>query len=271
MLVLTIFIFTAASVCASDMNDTVIASEDDSTIELSQAGTDEMLSSDEEELIGQTENVELISEGNSGTFTELQANITQATQGSTLTLNKNYEYDSGFNIEGIVINKSITIDGNGFKIDAQGKSRIFKIPAENVILKNIIFINGNTDEYGGAVYFSRAGTVTNCNFVDNKAIGDYGYGGAICIERGAVTNCNFTGNSAGRGGGAIEMTYGTVGNCNFTDNTANEGGAFRSNSGNVSNCHFIDNAANVGGAVSQHLTLRWVHQVHPKPQYHPYW
>ena len=42
VLVLAIFIFTAASVCASDMNDTVIASEDDSTIELSQAGTDEM-------------------------------------------------------------------------------------------------------------------------------------------------------------------------------------------------------------------------------------
>ena len=248
ILVLTILIFGAASVCASDMNDTVVASDDDSAFELSQADAGDMISSDEDELIGQREN-ELINEGDNGTFAELQADINAAANASTLTLNKNYECEDGFDTEGILINKTITIDGNGFKIDAQGKSRIFKIPAENVILKNIIFINGNTDEYGGAVYFSRAGTVTNCNFVDNKAIGDYGYGGAICIERGAVTNCNFTGNSAGRGGGAIEMTYGTVGNCNFTDNTANEGGAFRSNSGNVSNCHFIDNAANVGGAV----------------------
>ena len=248
MLVLTILIFGAASVCASDMNDTVVASDDDSAFELSQADAGDMISSDEDELVGQREN-ELINEGDSGTFAELQADINAAANASTLTLYKNYECEDGFDTAGILINKTITIDGNGFKIDAQGKSRIFKIPAENVILKNIIFINGNTDEYGGAVYFYRAGTVTNCNFVDNKATGDYGYGGAICVYRGAVTNCNFTGNSAGRGGGAIEMTYGTVGNCNFTDNTANEGGAFRSNSGNVSNCHFTDNAANEGGAV----------------------
>ena len=103
MLVLAIFIFTAASVCASDMNDTVIASEDDSTIELSQADTGEMMSSEEDELIGQTENVELISEGNSGTFSELQSNITQATQGSTLTLNKNYEYDSGLILKELLL------------------------------------------------------------------------------------------------------------------------------------------------------------------------
>ena len=36
MLVLTILIFGAASVCASDMNDTVVASDDDSAFELSQ-------------------------------------------------------------------------------------------------------------------------------------------------------------------------------------------------------------------------------------------
>ena len=272
MLVLAIFIFTAASVCASDMNDTVIASENDSTIELSQAGTDEMLSSDEEELIGQTENVELISEGNSGTFTELQSNITQATQGSTLTLNKNYEYDSDFDIEGIHIDKSITIDGNGFKIDAKGISRIFKITVDNVMLKNIIFANGKT-ENGGAVYFEKSGNVTNCNFTNNNN----GEGAVFFTGKGEVTNCNFADNYATYGGAIYFQKTGVVSNCNFTRNYAsnssgvvyfkdsgvvkncnfrnsaskNNGGAiFFEKSGNVTNCNFTDStASNNGGAI----------------------
>ena len=119
MLVLVIFIFGVASICATDVNDTIIASGDDSTIELSQADTDEMISSQEDELIGQTENVELLNEVDKGNFSELQANINEADEGSTLILNKSYEYNDDFRIGGIYINKSITIDGQGHKIDAQ--------------------------------------------------------------------------------------------------------------------------------------------------------
>ena len=95
ILVLTILIFGAASVCASDMNDTVVASDDDSAFELSQADAGDMISSDEDELIGQREN-ELINEGDNGTFAELQADINAAANASTLTLNKNYECVNGF-------------------------------------------------------------------------------------------------------------------------------------------------------------------------------
>ena len=48
MLVLAIFIFGATSVCATDVNDTVVAS-DDSVGELSQADTDNIISSHEDE------------------------------------------------------------------------------------------------------------------------------------------------------------------------------------------------------------------------------
>ena len=58
VLVLAIFIFGASSVCASDVNDTVVASDDDSAVELSQADADNIISSDEDEQIGQTENDE---------------------------------------------------------------------------------------------------------------------------------------------------------------------------------------------------------------------
>ena len=55
MLVFVIFIFAAASVCASDVNDTAIASEDDMAIELSQADSDEEISA--------VEHDEIINEG----------------------------------------------------------------------------------------------------------------------------------------------------------------------------------------------------------------
>ena len=250
MLVLVIFIFGVASVCASDVNDTVIAGEDDSAVELPQADGDGIISTDENELIGQSENDEPISEGNGGTFAELQAYINAA--GSTLTLNKSYECEDGFDSEGILIDKTITIDGQGFKIDAQKKSRIFNITAENVVLKNIIFTNGKTTGNGGAVYFENSGTVTNCNFTGNSAYN----GGAINIIQGSVKNCNFTNNNATKYGGAIWVSSGTVENCNFTNNQATkEGGAVLfSNSGSVINCNFVDNVVtdkySYGGAVS---------------------
>ena len=229
ILIMAICLFAMASVSASDVNDTVIASTGDSAVELSQADADEIMSTDENELIGQTDN-ELISEGDRGTFAELQANISQATEGSTITLNKNYECEDGFDSGGILIDRPITIDGQGNKIDAQGKSRIFRITAENVVLKNIIFTNGKSTGTGGAVHFSSEGTVTNCNFTGNKAIND---GGAIWMSSGSVENCNFTDNKAtgsnSRGGAVHFLNTGTVSNCNFADNSASHGGAIFSN------------------------------------------
>ena len=46
MLVLAVFIFGAAGVCASDVNDTAIAGEDDSSVELPQTDTDQVMSSE---------------------------------------------------------------------------------------------------------------------------------------------------------------------------------------------------------------------------------
>ena len=249
MLVLAVFIFGAASVCASDVNDTVIAGEDDSPVELSLEDSDEMISSGEDEQIGQTGNDELISEGNSGTFAELQAYINAA--GSTLTLNKSYQCEDGFDSEGILIGKSITIDGQGNKIDAQEKSRIFRITADNVVLKNIIFTNGKTTGKGGAVHFSSNGAVMNCNFTKNTADD----GGAVYYVEGSAgetINCNFTDNIATSSGGALVfLGNGAVTGCNFINNAAQSGsgGAIYFSNGTVSDCNFTSNKAVYGGAV----------------------
>ena len=256
MLVLAIFIFTAASVCASDVNNTIVANEDNTVLELPQTDADEIASAKENEMTGQEENVELISEGNVGTFTELQENISHATANSTLKLDKNYEYDDDFNIEGILIDKVLTIDGQGHKIDAKGQARIFKINADNVILKNIIFTNGNATAdsnpgYGGAVYQRNYyySTVTNCTFTNNQANNE---GGAV-YSYGSITmrDCTFTNNQATDNGGAVHLDSSDMENCNFTGNTAESmSGAAMIGTGNVINCNFIDNKGSDGGALT---------------------
>ena len=100
ILILTFFLLSIASVCASDANDTVIASEDTTPIEMAQS--DEISVNDDSQAIGQSNDEEIISEGNVGTFSELQYNIT-AKYGGTLELDKNYVYDEGFDTGGIII------------------------------------------------------------------------------------------------------------------------------------------------------------------------
>ncbi|WP_405322275.1 peptidoglycan-binding protein [Methanobrevibacter thaueri] len=182
------------------------------------------------------------------TFWDLNKTINGNTN-DTITLNNNYTYnsasDSAFT-EGIVINRPVTINGNGYTINANGKARIFQITGNDVVLENITFINGHTTSYGGAIRFTSSCTVTNCNFTNNSAQ----YGGAIRLGLGNLTNCNFINNTAANYGGALLMANGNVSNCNFINNTAENGGAIRFNGdGAVTNCNFTYNNATIGSAI----------------------
>ena len=282
MLVLAIFIFGAASVCASDVNDTVIASEDTIQTELS-AGN-------ENEIVEQASNDEVISEANVGTFQELQENITQGYSSGEITLDRDYECEDEFSAEGITIAQGIIINGQGHKIDAKGKATIFNIQADWVFLKNITFLNGKSKDGGAINWEANLGSVLDCRFVNNTATDDGGAiywhnrgilpylnsnlvrgcsfvnntatgngGGAIFFAGGeneydtTVENCNFEGNSAPTGGAIYYMSEytATVTDCNFTGNTATvDGGAvYFWYQGTVSNCNFTDNSAYYGGAV----------------------
>ncbi|MEE0025941.1 right-handed parallel beta-helix repeat-containing protein, partial [Methanobrevibacter sp.] len=185
-----------------------------------------------------------------GDFNRLQKYINGASENSILTLCRDYTFTIGSDenlVNGIVIDKPLTINGNGYTINALQKARIFNVNAGNVVLNDITFTNATASGSGGAIYFSQSGTVENCNFTDNQASG---YGGAIRMSSGTVSNCNFTGNTATYSGGAIYFEYeGTVRNCNFTDNQASggDGGAIRMSSGTVSNCNFTGNTATHGG------------------------
>ncbi|WP_298536099.1 hypothetical protein [uncultured Methanobrevibacter sp.] len=165
-----------------------------------------------------------------GTFYQLEHAI-NGNEDSIIELTRDYTFgDSGSKFEkGIVINRSVTINGNGITIDGSNKARIFNITADNVIINNITFKNGKAtyindveDIYGGAIYWSGAnGSAVNCIFNDNNA---NQYGGAIYWSgaNGSAVNCSFNDNYAMYGGA---IYGGSAVNCNFTGNDASWGGA----------------------------------------------
>ena len=186
---------------------------------------------------------------------------------NVLNLNKSYkfydEFDSAFLTEGIFINKTITINGNGYTIDAKQKARIFLINSTGVVLNNLIFKNGHNNADGGAVYIQsdnvlisnssfennfasltggaiywggNYGSMNLCNIINNRANGLSWTGGAVYWvgQHGLINNTNFKNNSAINHGssdagdsGALSIlgSYLVVDYCNFTENRCANGGA----------------------------------------------
>lgn len=172
VLICTLIILSFISmscICAVDVNDDAVASQNSTAIDLTQIDeNDEISLPDESQVVGQTDDQEMISADVKGTFAELESEI-QNGYGSTITLGRNYEYEGTGYSDGITINNPITIDGKGHIIDAKGKARIFDIKSDNVIIKNVIFMNGKVGQNkGGAVYWGgMQGTVSGCEFVGN--------------------------------------------------------------------------------------------------------
>ena len=172
-------------------------------------------------------------------------NIINGNTNSTIYLSHNYTYnastDENFK-NGIVISRNLTIYGNGVTIDGSKTARIFNVTNStfNVKFYNINFINGKTDNNGGAIY---GGNAYDSTFTNNKANQD---GGAI--YQGNATNCTFSNNNAKYGGSIYQ---GNATNCTFNENRALEdgyGGALFSS--NAYNCLFTKNTASIkGGAI----------------------
>ena len=205
-----------------------------------------------------------------GSFFELNVLISQ-NQGETLVLEKDYYFFALLDVDfrnGVPINHSLTIDGNGHTIDAKNKSRIFNVINNNlnVVFKNIVFINGNsangsaiagkstfyenTAQEGGAIYINGANfRIDSCNFEDNNATET---GGAIHFDMGmrsTIVNCTFKRNKAKNGGavGILYSQYVNISNSTFTGNIAElSGGAIDfdfSLNNSLDNCHFANNHA----------------------------
>ena len=158
------------------------------------------------------------------TFEAIQTTIDNANENDTILLEGTYS-GSG---NPIVIDKPVTIKsaGDDVKLDANSKSQVFQIHADNVILNNLGIVNGVFKDtsgitYGGAINANGNNlNILNCNFTSSSAR----YGGAVyCSGNGvSIVNCQFSKNSAEYSGGAFELDgdYSYIDNCIFTDNVA---------------------------------------------------
>ena len=257
-LLLVLVMLLSVSAAAAVNENTTMSFKEDSTDQMSvnvETGN---------EILGISNNEENLCATYDGTFNALQDKIDNAA--GVLVLENDYANTDNFNQNGISISKSLTIDGNGYTIDALKKGRIFQVTASNVILKNINFINGNiygsgsTSRGGGAVYWTGSnGILSGCNFTNNDCSG-YSHGGAVYWSgsNGILSGCNFTNNSAMYIGGAVYWTgsNGVLNDSNFIDNSAEYGGAvyWRGDNGTLSGSNFTDNGAGyrasvAGGAV----------------------
>ncbi|MDO5815638.1 MAG: hypothetical protein Q4Q18_08355 [Methanobrevibacter sp.] len=254
VIVISLLILAVLTVGSVSANDNLTG-----TVELS----DEVMSLPQEDILGESDD---------GTFNALYEKIDNAEAGSTITLENNYANTDDFDSEGIVIDKDLTINGNGYTIDGLSSSRIFKIKDCTVTLNNIKFTNGHAIENdakhyfgsGGAIYaVSTALTVNSCTFTNNMA--DL-HGGAIFSSSYehtlTINSCTFTGNVAKATSGAVDASC--IG-LQITDSTFNQnsagssGGAISSLSwdgnGNhlkdtITNCIFTNNrAGSHGGAI----------------------
>ena len=185
---------------------------------------------------------------NTNSFSELSNQIKKAQAGDTIELDADYISEG----DAIRISKSITLDGKGHTLDANHYPRAIIIPSNtaNVVIKNIVFINGESITNGGGALFANTGSynliIDNCTFKNNKAPS----GGAIYINQGdqtTITNCRFENNNADNAG-AIDITgtSPTLTNNYITQCSAvYDAGAVRINgeSPTLTNNKFIDNTA----------------------------
>ena len=242
--ILTISAVSAADDSASD----IISANDNEGLILDETISDDLSTStieNDNELDLEDSNVDelddtsnekpALSEGGTGSFTDLNKFINVDNSGNTtITLNGNYKYAAGDDDfrYGVVISRGLIIDGKGCTIDGSSGARMFLVNTTNEItFKNINFINGNATSdsskgcFGGAISSDQLEnsklTVINCNFTNNYAQMS---GGALYGEKANSTaiNCIFIQNSAWHGGAAYS-SYAI--NCTFDQNTADEGGA----------------------------------------------
>ena len=198
-----------------------------------------------------------------GTFSDLESLINSSE--GVLELPYDFTYDSEYDseyVDGILVDKNITIKGNGHTINAANLAKIFDIWKANVILEGVTLVNGKSND-GGAIVVSNS--ITSLLLKDS-VIKDSSsnQGGAIHIMSGTVTveNTTFANNTA-KSGGAIYHNAGsstlTIGDSTFEDNkatsagTAGGAGAIHMNAGKlvVDNTDFNDNTAvSTGGAIN---------------------
>lgn len=268
-------LFGISFVAASDANDDIISAENSDSI----AVDDENLVVKEEETVG--------------SFSDLDQDINSNPTSTEVYLNSSYVFDENtdmgyVNQGGVIIDREVTIYGQGHTIDATKNCSIFLVSASNVkvVFKDLTFVNADCtaiNKPGGAIFVGSTYTdcyAENCTFINNSGMRGGALYQAYAINSTFINNFGGNPDTYNGGGGAIyysSLNNGhSVINCTFINNTARTGGAlyhcnainctFENNSakdstlawgtggaifeGDATNCTFIGNCAgNNGGAM----------------------
>ena len=188
-------------------------------------------------------------------FIALQRLIDSAEEGEELNLTINYTYNPIFDTDytyGVVINKKLILNGNKTVINGNNLARIFQITANDVVINNLIFINGTSNDKGGTIYWMGANGIINNSLFENNSGVDGGALNWLGIN-GQIINTIFKSNSATNGGAIVwEGENGIINSSTFINNTANDGGAINwlGINGILTNSIFIENeVTGDGGAI----------------------
>ena len=227
ILILALLIFIASIGCASAAEDADALSLED---------TDEVLTADP------------------GTFNDLQEIIDNAELYETIELDTDY-YGNGTEIA--IVNKTITIQGNGHILNASCDdemkySRIFNIDENSEVhIYNLNFTGGFDNIQGGAILNKGTLFLTGCTFMYNAGY----YGGAIYNTGSLYMDyTSFNINHADSGGAIYTRGETYMENTIFNMNSAEySGGAVHCVNGKteMAYCQFFNNTADVYASAVQ--------------------
>ena len=199
---LLLFVFSLGAVCASDVNET--------------------LSSEDSQMLSDLPK----------TFMQLSSDINESQ--NTFEVKYDYTFANQSDDGPILIDKSdFTINGNNHVLDGNRQSGIFNITGNNVVISNLVFVNGNASK-GGAIYSTGHIVLNNVTFIANNAI----RGGAIACYN-ATLDCSdsrFIDNCVKERGPSIYCENSTLNLCNtfFTSIISNRYGQIFASSSTVS-------------------------------------
>lgn len=263
---LILFAISISSVSAMENNNQSLTTDETSVLIPSDTNNNLAISGDNE----------IISTDVKGSFSDLRNGISSSNQ---ITLTGDITCLNGDEDIYIDSGRNVTINGNGYTINANSLRRAFVInPGGSLYLSNLKIINANcfkstyrASYEGGAILNLGSLTINNCVFENNYG----GTGGAIGASMGASTSLygtnTFLNNRVTNDGGAISNNGGSTliisGKNTFNENFANnrdndgKGGAIINS---FLNSHAIikgeaiftnNQAALDGGAIFNHLGI----------------
>ena len=175
-----------------------------------------------------------------GTLTDLQNAIKGTPPGGTLMLGDDYAWaDSDFAVvsnDGVLVDRAITIDGNGKSVSGGGKTRVLRIEgvkgSDLLTIKNLTVKEGGNSVSGAGIFVGEGNRVRfeKCTVTKNgtKQGTHTKDGGAIFIDSKAVVSfkdCVIKDNlGADRAAGVYLKGNGTFEDCTITGNIGSSRG-----------------------------------------------